>query len=209
MNSSIEVRVPDEIKDYKESIIFGLSFRQIICGAAALAIGISTFLLLNRFSSDLAAYATMAVVLPAFCIGFVKKDGYTFEVWLTIKVKAMFGKNKRSYETAPNNLPIEVEKYREVIQKQLEAEKRELLSLQAKQKGIVNKTKKRSEKVAEGKKQFKRFKNRKTERKKRREYDLIEVTEKSVKRKRKAACKALKTAERKNRKIQSKAKKTA
>ena len=33
---SIEVRVPEEIKDYKESIIAGLSIRQLLCGGVAL-----------------------------------------------------------------------------------------------------------------------------------------------------------------------------
>ena len=45
---SIEVRVPEEIADYKESIIAGLSIRQLICGGIALLCGIPTFLLFKN-----------------------------------------------------------------------------------------------------------------------------------------------------------------
>jgi hypothetical protein len=92
---SIEVRVPEEIKDYKESIIAGLSIRQLACGAVAFGCGVPTFLLLRNINMDLATYATMAAVVPAFCIGFIRKGGYTFEKYLKIKLKAVFGKNKR------------------------------------------------------------------------------------------------------------------
>ncbi len=40
---SIEVRVPEEIKEYKESIIAGLSVRQLICGGAGLLCGVHIF----------------------------------------------------------------------------------------------------------------------------------------------------------------------
>ena len=47
---SIEVRVPEEIKDYKESIIAGLSIRQLACGAVAFVCGIPTFLILRNIN---------------------------------------------------------------------------------------------------------------------------------------------------------------
>ena len=111
---SIEVRVPEEIADYKESIIAGLSIRQLVCGGIALLCGVPTFLLLKNINSDLATYATMIVTIPAFCLGFIKKDGYNFETFLKIKLYAFFSKNQRGYETniEKNILPIEVEQYR-------------------------------------------------------------------------------------------------
>ncbi|MBR1441998.1 MAG: PrgI family protein [Firmicutes bacterium] len=179
---SIEVRVPEEIKDYKESIVAGLSIRQLLCGGVALLMGVPTFLLLRNIDQDLATYATMAVVVPAFCIGFIKKDGYNFETFLKIKLQSFFGKNKRTYETNTTShiLPIEIEEYAEVYE-EMNKEKQEM----EKERGgkcVRNKKKRKSERTT-----------------KQSEYDLIEVTAKTVKRKRKTAYKNIKAAARANR----------
>jgi hypothetical protein len=183
---SIEVRVPEEIADYKESIVAGLSIRQLVCGGIAMVCGVPTFLLLKNVNADFATYTTMAVTIPAFCIGFIKKDGYNFETYLKIRLYTLFSKNQRGYETDnyANELPIEVEEYRPIIQK-LQAEKE------------VNEDKKRGENcVIHKEKQVSRgfAKQTKTE------YDLVEVTEKSLKRARKTAYKKFKATAGSNRK---------
>ena len=175
---SIEVRVPEEIKDYKESIIAGLSIRQLICGAAAFGCGIPTFFLLKNINMDLATYATMAVAVPAFCIGFIKKGGYTFEKYIKIRLKAAFGVNKRKYEIKCTSLPIEAEEYRRSCQ--------EFLKEQAEQQENQRKG---------GKKDVysKRKRNTaKTQGKNKREYEIAEITAKSTERARKTAYKAIK-----------------
>jgi hypothetical protein len=183
---SIEVRVPEEIADYKESIVAGLSIRQLVCGGIAMVCGVPTFLLLKNVNADLATYTTMAVTIPAFCIGFIKKDGYNFETYLKIRLYTLFSKNQRGYETDnyANELPIEVEEYRPIIQK-LQAEKE------------VNEDKKRGEnRVIKKEKQVSRGVAKQTKT----EYDLIEVTEKSLKRARKTAYKKFKATAGGNRK---------
>jgi hypothetical protein len=183
---SIEVRVPEEIADYKESIVAGLSIRQLVCGGIAMVCGVPTFLLLKNVNADFATYTTMAVTIPAFCIGFIKKDGYNFETYLKIRLYTLFSKNQRGYETDnyANELPIEVEEYRPIIQK-LQAEKE------------VNEDKKRGEnRVIKKEKQVSRGVAKQTKT----EYDLIEVTEKSLKRARKTAYKKFKATAGGNRK---------
>jgi hypothetical protein len=183
---SIEVRVPEEIADYKESIVAGLSIRQLVCGGIAMVCGVPTFLLLKNVNADLATYTTMAVTIPAFCIGFIKKDGYNFETYLKIRLYTLFSKNQRGYETDnyANELPIEVEEYRPIIQK-LQAEKE------------VNEDKKRGEnRVIKKEKQVSRGVAKQTKT----EYDLVEVTEKSLKRARKTAYKKFKATAGGNRK---------
>jgi hypothetical protein len=183
---SIEVRVPEEIADYKESIVAGLSIRQLVCGGIAMVCGVPTFLLLKNVNADLATYTTMAVTIPAFCIGFIKKDGYNFETYLKIRLYTLFSKNQRGYETDnyANELPIEVEEYRPIIQK-LQAEKE------------VNEDKKRGENcVIHKEKQVSRGVAKQTKT----EYDLVEVTEKSLKRARKTAYKKFKATAGGNRK---------
>lgn len=176
---SIEVRVPEEIKDYKESIVAGLSIRQLACGAIAIGCGIPTFLLLRNINNDIATYATMAVTAPAFCVGFIKKNGYTFEKYIKIKFKAMFGRNKRTYETKGNLPPIEVEEYREILQKAEETEK--------------------DEGVKKNKGGTKIVKKKRVSAKAARESEIIEISTQSDARKRKAAYKAIKNKERNDR----------
>ncbi|MBQ8940894.1 MAG: PrgI family protein [Firmicutes bacterium] len=174
---SIEVRVPEEIKDYKESIIAGLSIRQLACGAVAFSCGVPTFLILRNINMDLATYATMAAVVPAFCIGFIKKGGYTFEKYLKIKLKAVLGVNKRKYQTIGTSPPIEVEEYRAYYQ--------ELAAEQTKQ----EEQQKGGHKIVRTKGERN---TKKVQRKKQREYEIAEISKKGYKRARKAAYKAIK-----------------
>ena len=176
---SIEVRVPEEIKDYKESIVAGLSIRQLLCGGVALLTAVPTFLLLRNIDQDLATYATMAVVVPAFCIGFIKKDGYNFETYIKIRMRSFFGKSKRTYETdlIKNIVPYELEEYADICEEISE--------------NIKEYKNERGDKSVR--------KKQKTKRENRAEYELVEVTEKSIKRKRKAAYKSIKAATRTNR----------
>ena len=188
---SIEVRVPEEIKDYKESIVAGLSIRQLACGGVALGCGIPTFLLLRNINMDLATYATMVVVIPAFCVGFIKKGGYTFEKYIKIKIRAAFGKNKRTYETKGDAPPIEVEEYRAYYQ-QLAAEQAKTEENGTNKKEVVKNI------HSKGKRNSK-----KAQRKDKREYEIAEITAQSLKRTRKTAYKAIKTAGRTSRKKKS------
>ena len=176
---SIEVRVPEEIKDYKESIIAGLSIRQLACGAVALGCGIPTFLLLRNINMDFATYATMVVVIPAFCVGFIRKNGYTFEKYLKIKLKAMFGRNKRTYVTMGTAPPIEVENYRAYYQ-QIMAEQAE------------NEGKKNKEEVGKNIYSKEKRNTKKACGKNKREYEIAEISKKGNKRARKTAYKAIK-----------------
>ncbi len=181
---SIEVRVPEEIADYKESIIAGLSIRQLVCGGIALICGVPTFLLLRNINSDLATYATMVITIPAFCLGFIKKDGYNFETFLKIKLYSFFSKNQRGYETnvEENILPVEVEQYRQTIEEMIAEEEKESMQ-QGKKRGdkrVLSKTEQRHKS--------------KNKRKTKPEYDLVEITKKGTERKRKAAYKSIKAA---------------
>jgi hypothetical protein len=182
---SIEVRVPEEIYDYKESIIAGLSLRQLICGGIAMAMGLPAFFLLKDINEDLATYVTMAVVIPAFCVGFIKKDGYNFETFAKIRLYSMFSKSKRTYETNPeeNEIPVESEEYR--LYKDEKEIKRGENNVRQKNKKVKNRTIDREE------------------------CEFVEISEKNSERKRKAIYQSLAKAKRNNRKEKPKKEKTA
>ena len=74
---SIEVRIPKEITEYKEKIIFGLSIRQLICFTFAITIGVGTYILVTKLSNaDIASYVVIVEVMPIFAIGFIKKKRF-------------------------------------------------------------------------------------------------------------------------------------
>lgn len=198
---SIEVRVPEEIADYKEKIIGSLSIRQLICGGIALASSVAAYFLFKPLSPELATYVAMFVAIPSFCMGWFKsKDGYQFEEWLKIKIYAVLSTSKRKYEIDydANILPIEVEEYRQEIQYYYE---------QKRKAELAEKNQKRGVNIVGNKKAPKQ--------KKRNavcpasEHFLVEVTEKSIKTKRKAAGAAVKKAARINRKEKLKKNKAA
>ncbi len=200
---SIEVRVPEEIMDYKEAIVCGLSLREIIWGGIAAATSAGTYLALQWISKDLATYATIAVAAPSLLIGFIRPDGRKFEVWLKIKIKCYFSKSVRGYETDPNAklLPIENEKFREFLQQEaIIEEKQRIKELNAKQNRSFKE--KRGDYIAWLKEKINSHRGIKETAK--REYDLVEVTEKSIKGKRKAAAKAAAEKGRKFRKKKQK-----
>ena len=99
---AIEVRIPKEIKEYKEKIMFGLSIRQILCFTIAIVVGVLTYLFLTSvlgLDMDFASYVIMIEVIPVLAVGFVRINGFTFEKYFALFMKHKFGISKRIYET--------------------------------------------------------------------------------------------------------------
>jgi hypothetical protein len=97
---SIEVRIPKEITEYKEKIIFGLSIRQLICFTFAITIGVGTYILVTKLSNaDIASYVVIVEVMPIFAIGFIKKNSFTFEKYAAMMFRHKLGRSRRWYTT--------------------------------------------------------------------------------------------------------------
>lgn len=97
---SIEVRIPKEITEYKEKILFGLSIRQLICFTFAITLGVGTYILVTRLSNaDIASYVVIVEVMPIFAIGFVRINGFTFENYAAMMFQHKLGRNRRWYTT--------------------------------------------------------------------------------------------------------------
>lgn len=212
----LEVRVPDDINEYHERIIAGLSIRQLISIGAAIAVAVPSFFLLRNISMELAVYAPMVVAIPIVLVGFFKKDGYFFEDLVMIRLKYYFSRTRRGYETdvENNQLPIEAEGCRRLIQDYYkEVETRKTAESLGKNKGfglLRKKEEGESEKIVFDKKEkIKERKSGKAHKGKTRESYLIEVSAKNSKAKRKAAAKAIKASTRSYRTAERKEEKTA
>lgn len=84
----IYVKITRDIRTYKTKMFWGLTARQLICGA----IGISTGMVLNTFAkdyigNDLASWLTIIVEFPIFAIGFVTIQGMTAEKFFKVFIK--------------------------------------------------------------------------------------------------------------------------
>mgnify|MGYP003836434405 FL=1 len=100
---SIEVRIPKEITDYKEKILFGLTIRQLLCFICAVILGLVSYFIVSKFlGTQAAGYVVIIEVLPIFALGFFKKNGFTFEKYLKLILKHKLGQNKRKYQTELN-----------------------------------------------------------------------------------------------------------
>lgn len=96
---SIEVRIPKEIKEYKEKIIFGLNLRQLISVFVGGIICLSTYFIISPFvGTDLASDIIIIEAIPIFAFGFIKIRSFNFETYAKIFIKHKLSKNKRTYE---------------------------------------------------------------------------------------------------------------
>ena len=84
----IEIKIPKEIRDYQESIFFGLNARQYVCSLLALGAAVGLyFLLRDTAGTEMAGWACMLGAAPFAACGFVRYHGMTAEqlLWAIIK----------------------------------------------------------------------------------------------------------------------------
>lgn len=84
----IEIKIPKEIREYQESIFFGLNTRQFVCSLLALGVAVGLyFLLRDTAGTEIAGWACMLGAAPFAACGFVRYHGMTAEqlLWAIIK----------------------------------------------------------------------------------------------------------------------------
>ena len=86
----MEIKINKEIRDYQETLFFGLSLRQFVCSAGvALAI---YFALRNVFDRETVSWVCIVSAAPVAVAGFFRYNGMTFErfLWAFIKSELLF-----------------------------------------------------------------------------------------------------------------------
>ena len=84
----MEVKINREIREYTEAVFFGLSLRQIIFSACALAVAVAGFFLLKpMLGTETTSWICILAAAPFAALGFVKYNGMTAEqfviAWVT------------------------------------------------------------------------------------------------------------------------------
>lgn len=69
----IEIKIPKEIREYQESIFFGLNTRLFVCSLLALGVAAGLyFLLRDTAGTEITGWACMLGVVPFAACGFVR-----------------------------------------------------------------------------------------------------------------------------------------
>ena len=91
----MEVRINHEIREYTESMFFGLTMRQFIFTCLAIAASIfSYFLLKPLIGIEAVSWVCMLAAVPFAVLGFVRYNGMSAEkfIWAWIKSELLIPK---------------------------------------------------------------------------------------------------------------------
>lgn len=101
----IEIKIPKEIRKYKEKLFFGLTLRQFIWTAVVLCLNVPLYFYGRKYvGDDIAGWGVILVAFPIFLIGFFEYNGMSFEDFMLAFIKQEFiNPQKRIYQ-AENNI---------------------------------------------------------------------------------------------------------
>ena len=114
----IEVRIPKEIRKYKEKLFFGLTLRQSICTAIGLITSIPVYIVVSqRMGEDFASWVVIFIGMPLFLLGYFNYNGLNFEQFIVAYLQSeVIYPKKRKYKT---------ENLYDILLEQIEKEDRE------------------------------------------------------------------------------------
>lgn len=87
----MEVKISREIRNYTESMFFGLSLRQFIFSVLACGVAVGLyFLLKSHLGTETVSWVCILEAAPFAALGFVKYNGMTAEKFLWAFIKSEF-----------------------------------------------------------------------------------------------------------------------
>ena len=136
----MEVKINKEIRNYTESMFFGLSLRQFIFSVLACGVAVGLYFLLRpRFGTETLSWVCILGAFPFAAMGFIKYNGMTAEQFVWAWIKSEFLMPKKLI-FLPDNL------YYETMKANIEAHEKGLPTVRKKQIGRTPKPKKSKKK---------------------------------------------------------------
>ena len=87
----MEVRINREIRDYTESMFFGLSLRQFFFSVLACGVAVGIYLGLNPIlGTETTSWLCIVAAFPFAVMGFIKYNGMTAEKFIAAWIKSTF-----------------------------------------------------------------------------------------------------------------------
>lgn len=109
----MEIKINKEIKDYHESMFFGLSARQFICSVLAVGVAVGTYFVLREYiGKEMVSWMCVLFAAPFAAAGFFKYNGMTFEKFAAAYMRSEFLASGRRVFKSENIL---YKMYREVL----------------------------------------------------------------------------------------------
>ena len=135
----MEVKINKEIRNYTESMFFGLSMRQFLFSVLACGVAVGLFFLLRgKFGTETVSWMCVLGASPFAVMGFVKYNGMTAEQFVWAWIKSEFLMPKRVL-FLPDNL------YYEALKATIEAHEKGIPTVKKKQKKRKRRAKRRKE----------------------------------------------------------------
>ena len=98
----IEIRIPKEIKNYREKFFFGLTVRQCICAAAALLLCVPLYIFGGKFLPwEVISWLVLIIAAPLMLVGFFRYNDMTFEKFAVEWLYFQHYPQKRVYSYEP------------------------------------------------------------------------------------------------------------
>ena len=114
----MEVKINKEIREYTESVYFGLSLRQFICSILACVIAVVVYFVFQPILNvEILSWLCMLCAFPFVGFGFVKYNGMNAEEFLLAYLRSEFLVSKE-LKFVPSNF------YYELCKEELESDKK-------------------------------------------------------------------------------------
>ena len=118
----MEIKINKEIKDYHESMFFGLSARQFICSILAIGIAVGTYFgLRDIIGKEMVSWICVLLAAPFAAAGFFKYNGMTFEKFAAAYIRSEFLASGRRVFKSENIL---YSLYKEVLNNAVQTSKK-------------------------------------------------------------------------------------
>ena len=161
--ADMEVKINKEIRNYTESMFFGLSMRQFLFSVLACGVAVGLFFLLRgRFGTETVSWMCILGASPFAVMGFVRYNGMTAEQFVWAWIKSQFLMPKKIL-FVPENL------YYEAMKQALDAHEKGLPAVQDKKKKKRRRARRKAAK--ERRKQAEKARKKNKELRKRKEVD--------------------------------------
>lgn len=93
----MEIKIPKEVRQHRETIFFGLSARQFLCALFAVGIAVAVYLGLGEtMGKETASWACILAAAPMAAAGFFTYNGLTLEqfAWAFLKSEIFCAGNR-------------------------------------------------------------------------------------------------------------------
>ena len=98
----IEIRIPKEIKNYREKLFFGLTLRQCICAGIALLICVPLYIFgKDIMPQEIVSWLVILIAAPLMLAGFFRYNDMFFEQFAVEFFNHYFYPQKRIYSYEP------------------------------------------------------------------------------------------------------------